>query len=98
MNIKPLGNRAVIKLLKTQTSRSGIIVTTEEKNEQSQGEVVALGPGYDTEDGNITKVGLKIGDKVLVSRYGGDEIKDEQNEDTIYKIVSLKDILAILEK
>ena len=99
MTIKPIGNRAVIKLLKTQTSRAGIIISTEEKNEQQLGQVVTLGVGFDTEnEGNITKVGINLGDTVLVSKYGGDEIKDDVDSEITYKIVGTKDILAIIEK
>lgn len=99
MTIKPIGNRAVIKLLKTQTSRAGIIISTEEKNEQQLGQVITLGAGFDTEnEGNITKVGINLGDTVLVSKYGGDEIKDDVDSEITYKIVGTKDILAIIEK
>lgn len=99
MTIKPIGNRAVIKLLKTQTSRAGIIISTEEKNEQQLGQVVTLGVGFDTEnEGNITKLGINVGDTVLVSKYGGDEMKDDVDSEITYKIVSTKDILAIIEK
>ena len=99
MTIKPIGNRAVIKLLKTQTSRAGIIISTEEKNEQQLGQVVTLGVGFDTEnEGNITKLGINVGDTVLVSKYGGDEMKDDVDSEITYKIVGTKDILAIIEK
>jgi chaperonin GroES len=95
MTIKPIGNRAVVELLKTQTTHSGIIIATEEKNEQQIGKIIAIGNGIDSEEGNITKIGLNIGDIVILSRYGGDEISNEQNSDVTYKIVNLKDILAI---
>jgi chaperonin GroES len=97
MTIKPIGNRAVIKLLKTKTTKSGIIISAEEKNEQTLGEVISIGTGYDSEDGNISKLGIKKGDKVLVGKYGGEELKDESDNETTYKIVSVKDIMAVIE-
>lgn len=99
MTIQPIGNRAVIKLLKTQTSRAGIIISTEEKNEQQLGEIISIGAGFDTEnEGNISKMGLKIGNTVLVSKYGGDEMTDDKDSEITYKIVSSKDILATVER
>jgi len=98
MTIKPLGNRAVIQLLKTQTTKSGIIISTEEKNEQAMGVIISIATGFDHEDGNISKLGIKLGDQVLVGKYGGEEIKDETDPDTVYKIVGVRDILAIIEK
>ncbi len=97
MQIKPIGNRAVVRLLKTQTNKSGIIIASEPKNEQQIAEVLALGPGYETEnEGNITKIGVKVGDKVLISKYGGDEIVDDLDSEITYKIIGTKDILATL--
>lgn len=97
MTIKPIGNRAVIKLLKTQTTKSGIIISTEEKHEKQIGEILEVGGGFDTDEGNIAKSGLKKGDMVMVSKYGGDEINDENDSETVYKVVNLKDILAIIQ-
>lgn len=98
MKIKPIGNRAVIKLLKTKTTKSGFIISLDEKNEQTIGDIVSIGQGFDSKDGNINDLGIKTGDTILVSKYGGEIIKDE-NDDTIeYKIVDIKDIIAVIEK
>lgn len=97
MTIKPLGNRLVVKLIKQKTtSASGIILSTEEKNEQVKGEVLAVGAGQGTEE-NISNLGIKPGDVVLFGRYGGEEIADTSDSDTVYKILKGSDILAIVE-
>lgn len=97
MHIQPLGNRLVVKLVKkANTSASGIIIATEEKDEQSVGEVTALGSGQGTEE-NIKDLGIKVGDKVLFSKYGGEEVKDVEEHDTVYKILNGKDVMAILK-
>lgn len=95
MKIKPVGNRVVIEITKqAQTSASGIILAVEEKNEQQKGIVVAVGSGYGDEK-ELTN-SIKVGQTVLFGKYGGDDYRDEsQNKD--YKIVSSKDIIAIIE-
>ena len=96
MNIKPIGNRAVVQLAKKiNVSASGIILSSEEKNEQAIGEILAIGGGQGTDE-NITDLGLKIGDKVLFGKYAGDEITDETNDDIVYKIIKSTDILAVI--
>jgi chaperonin GroES len=97
MKIKPLGNRLVVKLIKQKTtSASGIILSTEEKNEQAIGEIISIGAGFG-EDENIQSLNLSIGDKVLFGKYAGEEIKDETDPETIFKILKTNDILAIIE-
>ncbi len=98
MLIKPIGNRLVVKLVKQKkTSASGIILSTKEENEQSIGEVISIGPGanIDTEI-NVTKLGISIGDKVLFGKYSGEEIKDEADPETVYKILKANDVMAIV--
>jgi len=97
MTIKPLGNRVVVKLIKQKTtSVSGIILSSEEKNEQSVGEIISIGSGFGDE--NVQNLGLKVGDSVMFGKYSGEEIKDDIDSDTVYKIVNGKDIMAIVEK
>ncbi|MEI6729544.1 MAG: co-chaperone GroES [bacterium] len=99
MNIKPLGNRVVVQLIKQKTtSASGIILTTEEKNEQAMGKIISMGKGADV-DGEIELKDLevKVGDTVLFGRYAGEEVKDESDAETVFKILSSKDILAVIE-
>lgn len=99
MTIIPLGNRLVVKLIKQKnTSASGIILSTEDKNEQSMGEIISLGNGVSSPDEiKITDLGLKSGDVVLFGKYSGEEVKDETDPDTIFKILNAKDVLAIIK-
>jgi chaperonin GroES len=97
MNIQPIGNRIVVKLSKKkQVSASGIILSSEEKTEQVIGEVVAIGGGQGSDE-NVKDLGLKVGDKVMFGQYSGDEIKDESDSETTYKILNSKDILATIK-
>jgi chaperonin GroES len=97
MNIHPLGNRLVVKLTKIKnTSASGFILSSEEKNEQAIGEVIAIGGGQGTDE-NIKDLGLKVGDVVLFGKYGGEEIADETDENIVYKILKSTDVVAIIK-
>ncbi|WP_415331305.1 co-chaperone GroES [Clostridium perfringens] len=94
MSIKPLGDRVVIKRLEAEeTTKSGIIVTGTAKERPQEAEVVAVGPGSIV-DGKRTEMEVKIGDKVLYSKYAGTEVKFEGEE---YTILRQDDILAIVE-
>ncbi|XZM37284.1 co-chaperone GroES [Clostridium perfringens] len=94
MSIKPLGDRVVIKRLEAEeTTKSGIIVTGTAKERPQEAEVVAVGPGAIV-DGKRTEMEVKIGDKVLYSKYAGTEVKFEGEE---YTILRRDDILAIVE-
>ena len=94
MSIKPLGDRVVIKRLEAEeTNKSGIIVTGTAKERPQEAEVVAVGPGAIV-DGKRTEMEVKIGDKVLYSKYAGTEVKFEGEE---YTILRQDDILAIVE-
>lgn len=96
MQITPIANRVVVQLVKAKkTTTSGIILSTDDKNEQSIGQIIAIGAGMGDEE-NVTQLGLKVGDKVLISKYGGESLKDEQDPDTEYKIVNGKDIFAVI--
>jgi len=92
MKIKPLGDRAVLKPAKAEeVTKSGIVLPdTVDKEKPEQAEVIAVGNGE-----KITKLGVKVGDMVLCSKYGGTEIKIDEVE---YKVVGEDDILAVLEK
>ena len=96
MHIQPLGNRVVVKLTKKETtSASGIIISTEEKNEQARGEVISIGAGQGSEE-HVGELGLTLGDIVLFGKYAGEEVEGEESG-TVYKILNGKDILAILK-
>ena len=95
MNIKPLGDRVVIKKLEAEeTTKSGIVLTGSAKERPPQeAEVVAVGPGAMV-DGNRVAMEVKIGDKVLYSKYAGTEVKVDGEE---YTILKQEDILAVVE-
>jgi chaperonin GroES len=94
MSIRPLGDRVVIKRLEAEeTTKSGIVLTGASKEKPQEAEVVAVGPGGYV-DGKEVKMELKVGDKVLFSKYSGNEIKFEGKE---YIILRQDDILAVIE-
>lgn len=94
MNIKPLGDRVVIKMLESEeTTKSGIVLPGSAKEKPQVAEVVAVGPGTFV-DGKEIKMEVKVGDKVLMSKYSGTEVKYEGQE---YTILKQGDILAIVE-
>mgnify|MGYP000937462470 CR=1 FL=1 len=94
MKLKPLADRVVIKMTEAEeTTKSGIILTQAAKEKPSIAEVLAVGPGG-LVDGKEVKMNVKVGDKVVVSKYAGTEIKVD-GEDLI--IVSQKEILAVVE-
>ena len=93
--LKPLSDRVVLKLTQIEeTTKSGIVLPSSSKEKSSIAEVVAVGPGGKDENGNEVVMNLKIGDRVVCSKYAGTEIKYE-NED--YIIVKQSDVLAIVK-
>ena len=95
MTIKPLSNRVVLKNLEAEeTTKGGIILTSAAKEKPEIAEVIAVGEGEKTEDGKIIPVSVKVGDKVIIAKYTGTNVKLDGND---YIIVSEKDILAIVE-
>ncbi|MBE7066015.1 MAG: co-chaperone GroES [Ruminococcaceae bacterium] len=94
MNIKPLGDRVVIKMVEMEeTTKSGIILTGAAKEKPQLAQVVAIGPGA-VVDGKVVPMEVKVGDKVLMSKYAGTEVKFDGVE---YTILKQGDILAIVE-
>ena len=94
MNIKPLADRVVTKMAEAEeTTQSGIILAGSAKEKPQFAEVIAVGPGG-VVDGKEVKMELKVGDKVIMSKYAGTEVKLEGEE---YVIISQKDVLAIVE-
>ena len=91
MTIKPLSDRVVIKMLEAEETTKGGISAAQEKPQVA--EVVAVGPGK-TVDGKLVPVQLKVGDKVLMSKYSGTEVKVDGEE---YTILREEDILAVVE-
>lgn len=91
--LKPLGDRVVIRVLEQEEkTASGIFLPDTAKEKPSQGEVVAVGPGKVQDNGSRVALDVKVGDKIIFSKYSGTEVKYEGTE---YLIVSERDILAI---
>lgn len=94
MKIKPLGDRVVTKMMESEeTTKSGIVLPGAAKEKPQVAEVVAVGPGA-VVDGKEIKMEVKVGDKVLISKYAGTEIKFDGQE---YTILKQSDILAVVE-
>ncbi|HEY9062905.1 MULTISPECIES: co-chaperone GroES [Pseudobacteroides] len=94
MRIKPLGERVVIKMLESEeTTKSGIVLPGSAKEKPQVAEIVAVGPGAIVE-GKEIKMEVKVGDKVLISKYAGTEVKFDGQE---YTILKQSDILAVVE-
>ncbi len=94
MNIKPLFDHVVVKMVEAEeTTKSGIILASASQEKPQVAEIVAVGPGGIV-DGNEIKMCVKVGDKVLTTKYNGTEVKVDGVE---YKIVRQSDILAIVE-
>lgn len=95
MNIRPLGDRVVIKKIEAEeTTKSGIVLPGAAKEKPQEAEVVAVGPGGIV-DGKEVRIEVKVGDRVLFSKYGGNEVKINGVE---YTILRQDDILAVIEK
>lgn len=94
MTIKPLGDRVVIKMIEMEeTTKSGIVLPGTAKEKPQVAEIVAVGPGGMIDGKEIT-MQVTVGDRVLISKYAGTEIKIDKVE---YTILKQSDILAIVE-
>ncbi len=94
MTIKPLSDRVVVKATEAEeTTKSGIILAASAQEKPQIAEVVAVGPGGNV-DGKEVKMQVKVGDKVITSKYSGTDVKFDGEE---YSIVRQSDILAIVE-
>ena len=90
MTIKPLADRVLLKSVEAEeTTKSGIILAASAQEKPERSEVVAVGPG--TEENPMT---VKAGDKVIISKYSGTQVKLDGVE---YTITSVKDVLAVVE-
>jgi chaperonin GroES len=94
-NLEPLEDRVVVKPSEEEeTTASGLVIPDTAKERPQEGEVVAVGPGR-FEEGTRVPVDVKVGDKVIYSKYGGTEVKIEGDD---YLILSARDVLAIVKK
>jgi chaperonin GroES len=94
VNLRPLGDRVVLKPVdREEMTKSGIVIPDTAKEKPQEGIVEAVGTGRILDSGQRVPMDLKVGDKVLYSKYAGNEFKPDDIE---YLIVSEKDVLAVL--
>ena len=95
VSLQPLEDRIVVKPSEgEEMTASGLVIPDTAKEKPQEGEVLAVGPGR-FEDGNRVPLDVKVGDKVIYSKYGGTEVKYSGEE---YLILSARDVLAIVNK
>jgi chaperonin GroES len=96
MNIRPLGDKVVIKPLESEAATAGgIILPDTAKKKPQEGEVVAVGPGKVLEDGSRAEMGVSVGEVVVYAKYGGTEVTVEGND---YIILDQDSIFAVKTK
>ena len=96
MDIKPLGDRVVIKALEAESkTKGGIVLPDTAKEKPQEGKVVAVGKGKVLENGSVQPPEVKVGDKVLYGKYSGSEITTKDGEELL--IMREEDILAIIK-
>ncbi len=94
LNVKPLGDRVLVEPQEAQeVKKGGIIIPDSAKEKPTEGVIRALGTGKKNDDGTVQGFDVKVGDRVLISKYGGSEIKIDGKE---YKLLNSDDILAIV--
>jgi chaperonin GroES len=95
LNVKPLGDRVLVEPVEEkETKKGGIIIPDSAKEKPTEGVIRALGTGKKNDDGKVQPFEVKVGDRVLISKYGGTEIKIDGRE---YKLLNADDILAIVD-
>jgi len=91
--LKPLTDHLIVKPLKEEITKSGLILPATGQERPEKGEVVAVGPGRILENGNLLPMSLKVGDKILFKKYAPDEIKIEGE---VFLILSEREVIAII--
>jgi chaperonin GroES len=95
LNVKPLGDRVLVEPVEEkEVKKGGIIIPDSAKEKPTEGVIRALGTGKTDENGKKLPFEVKVGDRVLVSKYGGTEIKIDGKE---YKLMGSDDLLAVLD-
>jgi len=95
MNIRPLQDRVIVQRLEEEEkTKGGIIIPDTAKEKPMQGKIIALGKGKVRDDGKVSPLDVKVGDRVLFSKYAGTEVKIEGEE---YLIMREDDILGVIE-
>ena len=94
MNVKPLEDRIVVRPGESEAkTASGLVIPDTAKEKPQQGEVLAVGPGRRSDTGDLIPLVIKVGDKVLYSKYGGTEVS-VSGEDLL--ILTSRDVLAVM--
>jgi chaperonin GroES len=94
MNVRPLADRILVRRIEEQeTKRGGIIIPDTAKEKPQEGEVIAVGPGRLTEDGKRIAPDVKAGDRVLIGKYSGTDVRIDGTE---YTIIREDDVLGVL--
>jgi chaperonin GroES len=97
MQIKPLGDRVVVKRFEAEEKTAGgILLPDTAKDKPQKGKVLAVGPGRLTKDGEYTALDVKEGDTVLFTNWAGDEFKQAQGENVL--LMRIDDILAVIDE
>jgi chaperonin GroES len=95
MKLRPIGDHIIVKPMEAEeVKKGGIIIPDTAKEKPSKGEVIAVGPGKTLENGQKKALEVKAGDKVIYSKYGGNEIKLDEQE---LLILTEEDVLAVIE-
>jgi chaperonin GroES len=96
MQLKPLGDRIVVKALdREEKTKGGIVLPDTVKEKPVEGEVVAVGQGRVLDNGQRLPIDVKVGNRVIYSKYSGTEVKVEGEE---YLVLSERDVLAVVER
>jgi chaperonin GroES len=96
VKIRPIGDRVLVKHIEEkEQTRGGIIIPDSAKEKPQEAEVIALGTGKKEEDGKVRPFEVKVGERVLISKYGGTEVKID---DVKYMLVREDDILGVIAK
>ena len=94
MNVRPLADRILVRRIEEkETQRGGIIIPDTAKEKPQEGEVVAVGPGRKTEEGKLIPLDVKKGDRILIGKYSGTDVKIDGTE---YTILREDDVLGVL--
>ncbi|AHI19202.1 MAG: co-chaperone GroES [Corynebacterium casei] len=95
-NIKPLEDKVLVQIVEAETTTaSGLVIPDSAKEKPQEATVVAVGPGRANDKGEVTPVGVNVGDVVIFSKYGGTELKYDSEE---FLLLSARDLLAVIEK
>jgi chaperonin GroES len=96
INVRPLADRLLVRRIEEQeTKRGGIIIPDTATEKPQEGEVIAVGPGRTTEDGKRIPLDVKKGDRILIGKYSGTDVKIDGNE---YVIIREDDVLGVLSQ